>query len=436
MKSKVLYVLHNHPALVHGGSEAYTMNVYEAIRQSGEFEPMLVARATRAAAPQPGRDLAARFAQYGDDPNQFLMFVEEDEYDKLFMRSRSKSILTRDFDYFLRTHRPDVVHIQQTLFIGSDLISAVRRALPEAAIACTLHEYLPICNHYGQLLRTNGRELCLEASPRRCNECFPEITPQTFFLRKEFILGQYSQVDLFIAPSRFLLERYVDWGIPRERIRLEEHGFPPVAREPEPPDRPRNRFAFFGVMTPFKGVEVLLRAMHMLGPEFEGRAVVHGANYEAQPEDVQAELERLFEATRATVTHAGPYDHEADLPRLMAETDWVVVPSIWWENSPLVIQEAFLYGRPVICSGIGGMAEKVANEVNGLHFGSGNPESLAATLRRAAGTPGLWERLRAGIGSVRTIEEHVGALATIYREQIEARRSIAGARPAARGAGG
>ena len=45
----------------------------------------------------------------------------------------------------------------------------------------------------------------------------------------------------------------------------------------------------------------------------------------------------------------------------MASVDWVVVPSIWWENSPLVIQEAFGYGRPVICSDIGGMAEKVTD---------------------------------------------------------------------------
>jgi len=57
----------------------------------------------------------------------------------------------------------------------------------------------------------------------------------------------------------------------------------------------------------------------------------------------------------------------------MAAVDWVVVPSIWWENSPLVIQEAFAHGRPVICSDIGGMAEKVAHEKNGLHFRANDP---------------------------------------------------------------
>ena len=82
------------------------------------------------------------------------------------------------------------------------------------------------------------------------------------------------------------------------------------------------------------------------------------------------------------MTLAGKYAHD-DLPRLMAEVDWVVVPSRWWENSPLVIQEAFLHQRPVICSDIGGMAEKVADGVDGLHFRAGDPRSLARVLERA-----------------------------------------------------
>ena len=50
-----------------------------------------------------------------------------------------------------------------------------------------------------------------------------------------------------------------------------------------------------------------------------------------------------------------------------AVANYVVVPSIWWENSPVVIQEAYAARRPVICSGIGGMAEKVIDGVTGLH---------------------------------------------------------------------
>jgi glycosyltransferase involved in cell wall biosynthesis len=105
----------------------------------------------------------------------------------------------------------------------------------------------------------------------------------------------------------------------------------------------------------------------------------------------------------------------------MARIDWVVVPSIWWENSPLVIQEAFLHGRPVICSDIGGMAEKVADDIDGLHFRRGDAEHLATVMQRAVEAPGLWERLRAGIRPVHRMDDHVVWLSSLYRELMSER---------------
>ena len=68
----------------------------------------------------------------------------------------------------------------------------------------------------------------------------------------------------------------------------------------------------------------------------------------------------------------------------MGACDFVVVPSIWWENSPIVIQEALAVGRPVICSNIGGMAEKVSPGVAGLHFQVGDAADLARTMYEVA----------------------------------------------------
>jgi glycosyltransferase involved in cell wall biosynthesis len=98
-----------------------------------------------------------------------------------------------------------------------------------------------------------------------------------------------------------------------------------------------------------------------------------------------------------------------------------VIPSIWWENSPLVIQEAFFHRRPIICSDIGGMAEKVTDGVNGIQFRRGNAHSLAGAMRRAAETPGLWDQLRAGIPAVQTMGEHVTHLSAHYRRLLTER---------------
>ena len=107
----------------------------------------------------------------------------------------------------------------------------------------------------------------------------------------------------------------------------------------------------------------------------------------------------------------------------MHDIDWVVLPSRWWENSPLVVQEAFMHGRPVICSGIGGLAEKVTNELNGLHFLVNDADNLASVIERAVTEPGLWERLRGGIPHVYGVEEHVASLTGLYGELLERKRS-------------
>jgi glycosyltransferase involved in cell wall biosynthesis len=233
-------------------------------------------------------------------------------------------------------------------------------------------------------------------------------------------------VDAFIAPSEYVKERYAAWGIPAEKIVVAPYACFPVG-EPEAgadrlPDRPRNRFAFFGQFTPYKGADVLLQAMARLGEDFEGHLWIYGANLETQRPEFRDMFASMLEATGKTVTFAGHYDH-AELAKLMQRIDWVVVPSIWWETGPIVVLEAFQYGKPVICSDIGGMSEKVTHDVSGLHFRNRDPASLAEAMRRAVETPGIWDRLRAGIPQVPMIMDHARNMSDLYRDLLAARRS-------------
>jgi glycosyltransferase involved in cell wall biosynthesis len=415
-KTKVLYVLHNHPTLHPGGAEQYALELHRALRASGDIEPILVART----GPSPGRQDTSHpgspFSLVEDQPDEYLVYTEWDGFDFFHLTSRDKALFSTYFANFLRAHNPDVVHFQHTLFIGLDLISEVRRTLPDAPILYTLHEFLPICNRDGQLVRRTG-ELCLKESPRRCNECFPEISKGAFYLRKRFIQSHFEHVDLFLAPSHFLRNRYIDWGIPSEKIVFEDYGRVPVPQMMED-DREgsRIRLGFFGQFSPYKGIKVLLNAMGQLKRSgLDAHLFIHGANLELHGGDFEVEVRQLLADAGDNVTVGGPYEHGA-LPALMRNVDWVVVPSTWWENSPLVIQEAFLHGRPVICSGVGGMAEKVQDGVNGLHFVVGNPGHLAGAIGRAVTTPGLWETLRAGIPKVHAMDDHITNLSRYYRD--------------------
>ncbi|HZI37284.1 MAG TPA: glycosyltransferase family 4 protein [Acidimicrobiia bacterium] len=421
---KVLYVVHNHPAVMPGGAETYALELYEAMRNSGRYDPLLLAR-TGPPVSRSGRVHEGTLLEpVGGDPNQYFFHTDIADYDWFLSTSRNKDVYTKFFREFLTAYEPDVVHFQHTLFLGYDILRETRRTLPNAAIVYTLHEYVPICHNNGQMFTTGG-ERCSGASPRRCHDCFPEIPPQQFFLRERFIKSHLGVVDRFVSPSHFLAGRYTEWGIDPARITVEENGRRPLAAVSDTIDSEgaeradRNRIGYFGQFTAFKGADVLMKAMKLLAVRPTLR--LHGANIEHQPEGFQVLFRSLLEAAGDDVTLVGRYRPE-ELSALMRAVDWVVVPSIWWENAPLVIQEAFAHGRPVICSDIGGMAEKVTDGVDGLHFRAGDPQSLADTIERTIGTPGLWDRLRAGIGEVHPLARHVANLTDLY-DELRAGRS-------------
>jgi glycosyltransferase involved in cell wall biosynthesis len=292
-------------------------------------------------------------------------------------------------------------------------------------IVITFHEFLSICHHHGQMVKTGGTKLCHRASPSDCNACFPEIAPARFLHREHFVRGLLEVADYFVSPSRFLAERYVDWGLDPSRFLVIENGLD--IAQPTPPRElaagrgkkgRRSRFAYFGQITQFKGVDVLLDAVTRIPEQVWGddaQLMIFGGNLERQPKPFQEKIERLVESAGNRVRFYGAYQN-SEMPRLMQSIDWTIIPSIWWENSPIVIQESFYHGRPMICSNIGGMAEKITDGVDGLHFRVGSSEDLVDRMTAALTDPGLWDRLRAGIPQPISYEESARQHLDLYRQ--------------------
>jgi glycosyltransferase involved in cell wall biosynthesis len=229
--------------------------------------------------------------------------------------------------------------------------------------------------------------------------------------------------DQLIAPSRFLRERFVEWGIPAERIRFIANAVPAkAALKSADPDyhqecgRPEaRRFGFFGNIAPHKGILVALAAVQQVADSDLSLAVHGGLHFQDEP--FREQFLAAVAASKGAARWHGPYVRD-DISRLMSRVAWVVVPSTWWENAPLVILEAFRHRRPVICSDIGGMAEMVKDGVNGLLFRAGDAADLARTMRRAASESGLLETLQNGLPEVPELDQSAAWHAELYDEVL------------------
>ncbi|APF39469.1 glycosyltransferase family 4 protein [Chelatococcus daeguensis] len=434
---RVLVVSHGHPSFSLGGAEIASYNLHKGLNRIDGVGSRYLARVGHPVARHGATALLSLRQKQGE------ILYHADEYDHFLLSNRNTEEIERDFLRVVRDLRPDVVHFHHFIGLGLECLYAVRQALPETLIIVTFHEFLSICHHHGQMVKTGGAKLCNRASPADCNACFPDISPARFLRREHFVRGLLDVADHFVSPSRFLVERYVDWGLDASRFTVIENGLDiaePAPPRPLPAGGRRCRFAYFGQITSFKGVDVLLDAVGRI-PEAvwgeDAQLMIFGGNLERQPKPFQEKIEALIERAGPRVRFYGAYQN-SEMPRLMRSIDWTIIPSIWWENSPIVIQESFFHGRPLISSNIGGMAEKITDGVDGLHFRVGSSEDLVDRMVEALTDETLWERLRARITRPIDYEEcarrHLDLYNAVAAERAATRATAAVPSAAARSA--
>jgi glycosyltransferase involved in cell wall biosynthesis len=425
---KILLISIFHPELVRGGAQQVAYELFRGLQARADTQAVFLAAIDPS---QPAFYKAgACITGFDGRADEYLFLSRGYDY---WWHKTCDSRLLEAYAEFLREIRPDVVHFHHFLLLGLDLLTFTRRVLPDVRIVFTLHEFLAICDANGHMLRVQDRALCTRASPVRCGQCFPNRGPEQFFLRELWVKRHFDVVDAFTTPSRFMIEHYVTWGLARDRITHVTNGQPDyaagttVAAVPTPPlaQTKRNRFGFFGQLVDNKGVWLLLEAAALLRAEgFTDFVIdINGENLRYASETRRAEIEAFRAAEEKlppadrVVRFNGGYE-VGQLAARMGRVDWCVVPSVWWETFALVISEAWMFGRPVIASNIGAMAERVRDGVDGLQFGAGDARSLAAVLRRAATEEGLWERLHAGIEAPARAEVMVDGMMGVYDGRV------------------
>jgi len=319
----------------------------------------------------------------------------------------------RLFREYMDQVKPDIVHIQHLSHLSTNIIDLVKDeyGIP---ILFTLHDFWMLCFR-GQLTDPLFNR-CTGPSPERCLRCARFFFKNTVdivdidYYRRHMnrILGR---VDLFLSPSKFLMNMFIRHGIPKNKIVYSRYGFRKDLIKYK--DRKHSsgsiiRFGFIGRIVPTKGVHILLKAFNRMRNK-NARLLVFGYYGNL--------LSYLKRYANERVYFMGGF-HNREIDKILDQIDVLVVPSIWYENSPLVIQEAFLAGIPVIASNIGGMAELVKDRINGFTFKVGDIDDLAEKMDYIADNPEILNDIRPSRDSVRSIEDDAKSTLEIYRKLV------------------
>jgi glycosyltransferase involved in cell wall biosynthesis len=278
----------------------------------------------------------------------------------------------------LNETQPDIAHAHNVYHHISPSIFGVlkRRNIPTIL---TLHDLKLACPAYKMLTHDGICERCKSGNLSHVvrNRCVKNSLALSSMIWLEAsvqrLLGSYSDnVDRFITPSRFYLEKLVEWGWERKRFTHIPNFVDVDALQPD--FNAGLAFLYFGRLAPEKGLQTLLKAA--------AQARVQLWIVGTGPEE--ATLKQLATEINVDVQFLG-YKTGADLHELVRRARAVVLPSEWYENAPMSVLESYALGRPVIGAAIGGIPELIRENETGISFTSGNVDDLATALRQFAG---------------------------------------------------
>jgi len=444
---KILYIIHQYLPNFHAGAENYTHSLAHAMADLGH-DVFVVATE-----PLSKNDYHIEEYKEGNvnvikiHKNVSVITGLEDTYTDFRYEEAFKGIFEKI--------NPEFVHVQHLLYTSVGIIDFIKkRNIP---IVYTLHDSWLECLRIAKLDYKN--EICTGWSPEKCATCYnhsklyignkktagairkilnvflkseillrflesikktiidlrPKNSKDRYFIEKRYdsLHGIVDLVDLFISPSQFLLDSYVKWEIPKNKIILSRNGME-IFDQKEKMQKNGNAsivFAFTSFIRKEKGVDVLLDAFELLHEEnLDAKLVMYG-RYDRNSSYGADFVKRV--AKLKNVEYRGGFDNKK-INDILSEVDYLVLPALWLENAPLVIEEAYLNKIPCIVSNIGGMAERVDDGVNGLHFKVGNAQDLAEKIRYLLKNPQLREEFVKNIPHVKTIKENAKEIEEIY----------------------
>ncbi len=444
---KILFAIHGFPPHSSYGAENYAYGL--ARHLSAEHDVFVFHRVGDASREEYATD------EY--DYEGLRVFTVNNTFKQVkgFADTYRNDAIAQTFGECLDRVRPDVVHFHHVTCLSTTCIEeAHRRDIP---VFYTLHDFWLFCPR-GQFL-TRDLAVCDAPKSHRCVFCnayqlglppgrvqriyggLPDaIEPGGGILsrvaarirrarahrafaheknetrlvkeRARHIAEMCGYVRTFIAPSRFMRERAIESGLQKERVIFSRNGYRQQRFDDfERKDGAGLRFGFVGSIIPSKGVHILVKAFRGL-ERTDVQLKIFGAAFAFEGYDNYEERVKEMAGDDERIDFAGRFDN-TKIAGVFAQIDVLVVPSIWYENAPLTIEEAILTRTPLIVSDIGGMKERI-DEVGGLTFRVGCEKALAAKMSLLAAEPEMLERLRPDPSHAKTVVEQAEEILRIY----------------------
>lgn len=452
---RILQVVHSLPFLNQAGTEVYTYNL--SLELSKRHQVYIFSRVcnTKQKEYKVTKQNMNGITVYlinntFKDCNSFEMYYENEAIDKKFAELLDKIM-------------PDVVHIQHLVFLSIGLIKIIsNRGIP---IVFTLHDYWLICPKWH--IFKNGSTPCEKVFSgnfdQECLNCLSEILhikrgAKRVYLLSKWLLPNFAlswlknayllciqrisdyntginklkerarkinaflnSIDFFIAPSEYLKNKFIEFGISSEKIRLSQNGLnSELFKGIQKVRTDKIRFAFIGTILPAKGLHILIESFNRIKNR-DVELKIYGRLYPYVGfEYYPSYLKKIIK--NKNIRFMGEFNY-FEIAKIFSEIDILVVPSVWYENSPLVIKEAFLSKTPVIASKIGGIPELVNDGVNGLLFNPGDSNDLQEKIQYLIDSPDIIERLKENIPKVKSIEDNASEVEDIYNKLIAKKES-------------
>ncbi len=417
------------------GSEVYSQTLCQGLADRHEVH--VFTREENPFAP----DFRLRLERDAEAPRVTLHVVNNPRFKD---RYRAAGV-DRCFTEVLDQLQPHLVHIGHLNHLSTSLTrEAAKREVP---IIYTLHDYWLMCprGQFMQMFPEDPNNLwaaCDGQEDRKCAErCYAryfsgapdeyetDVAYWTDWVgrRMRHVREMAELVDLFIAPARYLRDRFRDgFALPERKLVYLDYGFARrrMTGRNRTPGEPFT-FGYIGTHIPAKGVHDLIRAFGILRGDAHLR--IWGRPSGQETAALKEMASSLSQSAYRRIEWMSEYKNQNIVRDVFDRCDAIIVPSVWVENSPLVIHEAQQARVPVITADAGGMGEYVHHEVNGLLFEHRSSASLAKQMQRFVNAPELADELGARgylyseTGDVPDIETHVRQVEALYDNVLKRR---------------